>query len=643
MLSERRAESDGGKGDETDGLLRAGAPPWMSTSSMISWLLLNVLLSVLVSAVVALLLVSGLSQPPHAILARPQDLITIITGSSTGPNTTALTEIPPDVSSPAASAAASPAARSAATARHSFDCASLNLSALLTSHTASPAAVLREAMGALDLFASSTLEPPSVDVSLSVTSALEQLGPAFHRRPQSRLHCLYMEQLDSAASQLLPISLSAQDAGSSASAQPLLIDDVLTAWENTAAQREVLRAHHGAAWTQELKAQAPKVINVDFFDVYVKWMLRTLKASPADYYQPHFLSHPLAATDRALIWVETRCTEEALFALRSTYLLLNVDRGLEVDLERRLAEEAERWAEQPEAAAGRNGTPRQRRHSSSLFEQLGAPWGLVLFIPSEAEQCYTEALDIRAGGLGEHIRVQLITSTDFGVACRLPLSLAYADAMPHNVELLLSLQADGCMVNSAASNERLWRRALRYGINGAPWTAKTGERAGGIGWNGGITLRRRSFLQRVNALMNCSWPEHPLHCAMSQRYPLFHWEKDNIPEHFACPEADDWWLADEVLQRAGALQSFFPPLEEAERFSVELAWRERPFFTHGAFKYHPVDWLARLYSASKVYYMRPHFVRQQIRALEDRAKDTARSDQSASSSPGHAQSNQSPR
>ena len=459
-----------------------------------------------------------------------------------------------------------------------------------------PPAALRSAMSELDMFQyqeHNTTEAGSPFSFFAPTPILSQVD--------TREACLYLP-CQGEPCERIPTSLAAFSSVS--------VSSVLNEWKSDAEARQHLQYLKAEEWDREfLQSFGDQSVNQGIFPkVYFQWIQNLTESHPEDYYPLHFLSHPVASTDRTLVWVDTRCTPQALFSIRATYLLLNVDRGLEVELERRLAEEFHLMHDQPSFAF------HSRLGSNNLFSYLPTAWALTLFITKEVESCYVDALDIRVGGIGEHIAINIISSAGRSEGCRLPFSLDYFDTFPSHIEYLLLVQADVHMLNSVASDVAQWRRILRYGHIGASWSDSTeGE---SWGWNG-MGIRRRSFLQRTMRYINCNITLYPFHCQAESRYVM--WKQENH-DPLGFPHgvwADDGVIIKELETRREAFETFFPLRAETHRFSAESHIRDFPFFSHASYKYNEgKEQLLRIYSRSKSFFMRPHAVHAALADIE---------------------------
>ena len=208
----------------------------------------------------------------------------------------------------------------------------------------------------------------------------------------------------------------------------------------------------------------------------------------------------------------------------------------------------------------------------------GPSWGMVLFHTARNVAFFVEALEVRPGGWGEHVRLVEVDDIGRPQANALPTSAAFYRRIP--AEHMLFVQADVVQLRSTylpgPATSALWLDWMAdYHYLGAPWRW-CGEEWCRAGGNGGCSYRRRStMLEAVaTAPLRCT----ARHCEDTAPYLSF--DEDDY---------EDVYLSHRLLQmqKEGHNLSLMLDQHDMARFAIEsIDFPDLvPFFLHNSWTY----------------------------------------------------------
>ena len=232
------------------------------------------------------------------------------------------------------------------------------------------------------------------------------------------------------------------------------------------------------------------------------------------------------------------------------------------------------------------------------MHMLGPGWGLVIFHTADNEQWFVEQLKIRAGEAGEHIQMQRTNPIMKQQANALPMSSMFHERI--GVETVILLQPDAFMLrspwlNGPSSDRAAWDSLLsQWGYLGAPWGFPCDQWCK-LGGNGGVSMRKRSFMLDVTTELRCGdWECH--------RHDLFR-DMESNPD--AWWRTEDTYVAKVLYTHQHRWQGRLPNQEQSGVFSQEhlqLPVTISPFFVHKIWRYQDESRWLPLLAHVKQYY-----------------------------------------
>jgi len=234
------------------------------------------------------------------------------------------------------------------------------------------------------------------------------------------------------------------------------------------------------------------------------------------------------------------------------------------------------------------------------FHMLGSGWGLVLFCSSRNEEWLIEKLEIRPGGMGEHIQLHLVSPLQYEQANSLPMSRIFYEVIPPHCNTLLIVQPDGAMLRSVASpgpaREQFEQMVNQYIYLGAPWSWCFEEARADwclFGGNGGFSLRDRAAMLELISTISCdAW-----HCDWMDEYQL----RRDHPEWGQ--RVEDVFLAHRILDRGRfRWPNRIASIETQRQWGIESIDSNDPYFMHKAWLYLPQQRVIQLLAMVKRFY-----------------------------------------